>query len=627
MADDRDQQVETHLNRVLNVRSTRNAQTVRAYLVNLPDSHGNSKSGNSLEGFAREFDLQVADLTQFRDGRDDALSTSMVTALAKVMGSDGAVDGHDYDHRMDRGGFYRFTAAGMSREDDARMSRYEHYELIDRTRPEAHSACNAWADLGITGGLGGEQRRPPFRPEYYGADEAMAAVLKEIEENVNTRLLPNEQKLQAFRGMAKFGDQWGELALAQRDGQTQIVRVAPRHARTMYVNRTEDGSIDETEPYIQRLPSDRREIAKFAHWKIMRLCNRVEWGAVYGESIFEPCLRSYIQLEAMEVSMIVRRLTRAPLRYHHILDVGHLHADEIDAALERRRLKLKKRATVEVDGKIGRMGINLPTEEDMFSGKKDQNSPSDIKRLEGDENIGEIADFVHFFDKWLSGLGPPKAHLGYENNTMRSVITDLHIVFARKVRHMQMKFIAGLNHLYWVSLVLRGIDPRTVPYLIVPPTMGTRDELIRAQIMQMQATTLKYMCDGMGITGQAPSPKWLIKWVMGMPDEATDQLELLKVVKQSKGAMKNDPGTGTKSSDARSAEIAAQFLQSDDVAKQATLVSFLVGERAIAMRKEGALNIELNPFKQQEMAPVASHEFEAFCNSLGKHEWQLRSAA
>jgi hypothetical protein len=602
-------------------RDKRNADLVRTYLKALPDSRGNSKTGDSIETVSDELQVPVGDLRGFRDAKDgdnSALSTALVTTMAKLIGSDSVVSGFNYDDSLDRNNPLRLVS-NLLYQDTTRIDRYRHYDTIDKTRPEAHSALDAWADLGVTGGVGGDCSRA-FVPEYQGKDEGAKRTLADIATNINTYVFPHHAKLSAFRGMSKFGDQWGELGLGDIDGRTDLVELESRHAMTMYVKRDERGRPDPKEPYQQILPGANEPIATWAPWQIARFSNTVEWGEIYGESIFQPCLRSWVQLEAMEAAMIVRRLTRAPLRLHHILDVGHLAADKIEDAIEAQRKNRKKKTTVDANGRLNRFGINMPTEEDLFSGKRDKDSPADVKVLEGDAHIGEITDFIHFFNKWLAGLGPPKAHLGYETDTMRSVITDLHIVFARKARRAAMRFIAGLNHLYWVSLILRGIDPRTVPYLLLPPSMGTRDELVHAQVMQTYATTVKYLSDAFGVTGQVPSIQWFLRNILGLSVDAIDALDLKDAINlKGRKSQKNDPASGLASN-----EMAQAALTSDEVAKQVAATTFVLGERAFDKRAEGVLGLRLHPYSQLEFAPVGPAMFESFAMKLGRRVSELR---
>jgi hypothetical protein len=615
-----------------NKRATRDASLVRTYLKSLADSTGNSRSGNSLERVADRWNVPADDMRSFRDGRDSAMSLSLVTTISQLLGSDAAMYGYNFDPEQEPSAPIRFGSANLYRQDEAgRADRLRHYKMIPRVRPEASSALGAWADLGIIGSAA-EATRVPFVPAYQGDDPQVRTALAEISDQVNTWLMPQHVKLMAFRGMCQYGDQNAEVGLEKLGpGKYDMAKLEPRDVRTIFVNMDEKGTLNPKAPYVQRVgASPTGDDVFFAPWQLARFSNVVEWGAYYGSSIFEPCLRSYIQIEAAETAMLVRRISRAALRYLRVLDVGHIQPDEIFKAVEEQKQKQRKVRTVDTSGRRGLMSIAMPTEEDLYIGKRDKDSPADVKVLEGDANIGRVEDMTQiFYPKWFAGLGPPKAHLGWEGDTMRSVITDLHIVFARKVRSMQMRFIAGLNHLYWIGLILRGIDPRGVQYQLTPPTMGTRDELVRAQIMQTYATTVKYLADGLGMTGQVPSIQWFLKYIMGLSDDAIsdDVLQLKQVIVLTKGAPKNDPASGAKSGESveDSAQMAAAALGSDEVASRVAGLGFLLGERAVAFGVEEQMGVGGRLFAQQSLMPAFAGRFDETMHQMGVR--YLRRAA
>ncbi len=513
---------------------------LRGFLSRLPDSAGNSATGRSIDSEAESVGIEPDRLREFRDGNDAALDGSMVLAFNRLLGNGAATKGIDVDDDLadpSSNGWYRSLVAG----DPRRSAKLRTYDVIDQTRPEAHSALDAWADLGVTGSVGEEGKYAGgFEPEVHKGGEDGRKLLERIAWNVNNNLLPPDRKVQVFRGVAKYGDQFGELGLDHVGGRLDVVKVAPRHARTMFHHYQKDGSVDPAQAYKQVLPNRREPVALFPAWKVVHFMNQVGWGDFYGESVFEPCLRSYIQVEAMEAAMITRRLERAALRLKHLVDIGDCTTErEIDARLKKYGARHKKHLTIDNDGNLRQQRITMPPGEDIYVPRRDKDGVADVSVLEGDGNIERIADFLHFFNKFLAGLGPPKAHLGYEGDTMRSVITDLHIVFARKVRRMQLKFIHGLNHLYWVSLLLRDVDPRSLRYTIFPPALGTRDELIRAQVQQAHATTVQYLANAFGQTGEMPSIGWFLKYVMNLDDEVIAAMDLAEVVQLKGSGMKN----------------------------------------------------------------------------------------
>lgn len=612
-----------------NVTNGRKQEVVRYHLKQLADSSGNSVEGRkSIETIADEMEIDAEVLRDYRDGNTAALTQPFINAFAKLLGNpDAGMSGVNVDDANafadpSNGGWY----GALMAEEAQRSARLRTFQLIDQTRPEASSACDCWADLGVNGGIGEDARYAGgYEPVVHDANRDEKAVLQQASQKINAELLPDDKKWLVFRGLAKYGDQWGELSFEKQGKYFGMDKLVPRHPRTMYVHRDpKSGEQSFAKAYKQVLPGRTDAFAWFNAAEIVHFANIKNWGDLYGESIFDPCLRSYIQIESMEAGMIIRRLERASLRYKHIVDVGLVDGGDKDVRkyLDDYRARYKKIRTVDGSRNYRTQKISMGPEEDVIIPKRDNESPADVEVLVGDQYIEQIGDFMHFFAKWLAGLGPPKAHLGYEADTMRSVITDLHIVFARKVRRMQIKFIAGLNHLYWVAMVLRGIDPRGVRYSLFPPSLGTRDELVRAQVQLAHATTCRYLAQAFGQTGKQPSIQWMLSHIMGMDEETMDGLELTDVIQQvTPGAPKNDPAANpSKDSARKEAELIAGVLGSNPfVTEQTDRLQFLLDERALSLKLPSAME----SLKRKTLtAPFAGEDFNQFALSMGaKRLW------
>ena len=580
---------------------------VRSYLTNLRDDPEDRK-GRTLQRVARENEIPIAALREFRDGKNEALAPMVVNTWAKILGTDGDLAGMFSDISPISRDWYQQTLLAA---DGSRLDRYEHYEIIDRTRPEAASALDAWADIVCTGSVGETGHRAgDFEPEVKGGTRAQT-MMREIADHINGNILPDDQRLMLIRDMAKHGDDFDQIGLGKIGGRTTIVNLRSMPVKTMWVKPQPDGSVDPRDAYVQLLPGQREPVATWPAWKIVQFSNRKSRSSHYGTSIFESCMRSYIQLEAMEAAMIIRRLERAPLRMKHVLDVGHLASEqETKAAKEDYRRANRKVKTVDSNRNLSLQRISMPADEDYLVAKRSKDSPADISPLEGDAHIDKIDDFSHFFNKWLSGLGPPKAHLGYESDTMRSVVTDLHIVFARKGRRMQMHFIKGLNHLYWVELILRGIDPRSLKYSILPPALGTRDELVRAQIQLAHSTTVRNLSSSFAQSGKMPSIPWFLRYVMGLDQDTIEGLDLVDVMQVGQASL----GSGEPSRK-ESLEMASAALANPETFDQATRMRFVLEERAIAKRKPELMGLDWPRLEQP-----FGHRFDDVVRSLGVKE-------
>lgn len=603
---------------------------MRRYLKLLADSSGNvAKGSTSIDRVASDFGVDSQSLRDYRDGQEEALGRDAVAMFAKYLGRpDADMLGYPLDDALgigDADGVNTFSS--LLAEESVRRARLLTYHLVDSTRTEAHSALDAWADTAVTGNIGeGARYAGGFEPTVYNAADRTVQMMKNLEAKVNGQLLPDDQKLLAFRGMMKYGDQFGEISVKQTQGRYDIDALLPLHCRTMQIVRDpKTFAYDPNYAYKQVLIGQIEPVAKFPEWKIVHFANTINWGDWYGESLFYSCLRSHMQVEAMESGMMTRRLERAPMRYKHTVDVGMSDGSDesVKKQLKQWQDRNKKVRTVDGNRNFRVQKITLPAGEDFYLPKRDKEDVSDIEVLKGDEMIGEIEDFKHFWKKWLAGLGVPAAHLGYEDDSSKTGVNDKHIVFARRVRRAQLKFIKGINHLYWVQMILRGIDPRSVRYTIFPPSMGTRDELIRAQILLSRATTVQYLSAALGQSGKMPSIQWFLKYVMEYDDAVfeDDQLGLVKVMQKSgsgAGSFKNAPPKNVK--DRREFErLGQEALKNPIIAQQRETIDFLLEERAIGMKSP-----YLNEKFGRMTLPHFAGRFDEFVRSIGVKE--LRAA-
>lgn len=495
---------------------------VRALLTEMDDSP-NSKSENSLASLATEYGVTFQALKKFRDGNDRAIPKSTVSVWSQLIGLDTGPYPGDYKSPVD---FYNEI---YGRQSD-RSAKFDQYEIMRKTRGEVDSAASVWADMVCTGAISEDNR-------YSGGflarvvDEKQtkeAGKLREIGGMVNNYVVPTTTLHTIVRDMVINGSQYEQLGFGLRKGKPHITKLIPmpiRHTRVIDIN-----SPDRMYGFF-KLQSNTEPEKVFESWRMAHFANYLSRIDEEGTSVFASSLRVWVQVESMEGGMITRRLERAPMRFKWVIDTtGCKDAESRRNEVEKYKNLYKKQRTVDAQGKFQMLKISPPAGEDLYVGKSNKDSPADVSALDGDAHLAEIADFDHFFNRFLAGLGPPKHHLGYEADTMRSVGTDLTIVFARKARRLQMQVAKTLNHFYWIELLLQGIDPRDYDYLIIPPTLGTRDELVRAQVMMAHATVCKYLTDSFSTTGKVPDPGWFLRYVMGMDDVAIEQMNLKPVL-------------------------------------------------------------------------------------------------
>lgn len=583
-------------------RYDHDVKTIREYLVEISEG---DRHGEALDKASQKFNIDAKSLAKFRDGQNAALPATVVTLLATAMGREGDLMGTYFDPDLGKlvdDGDKLVHALIERNSDDAKL---RYFDRIERDRPEVRSAMDAWADMATSGAVGTSiDEIPLFEPKVVGSTvrgQRFQSVLNDLHDKVSTRLLPWEKKWMICRGMSQYGREWGEIALKQTEsGQFEVDEICPRHVRTMRVNRKPDGKIDFNQYYEQFDPCTNKQYTTFPFWKILHFARGTRWCQDEGEGVLDGLVSTNIKLSALENAMLIRRVENSARERVFLHDTTGMDSDATRKYIDDQKRSNKRLKTIDRNAKTDVLQIAQPTGTDHHVPSK-KDSANDVKVLQSDPNIDKIDDFKHLHATFRAGLGPPNAHLNYEGDTMKSVVTDLHIVFARKVRRLQINYLAQEKKLYDLMLILRRIDPRSQKYIILPPTLGTRDDLIQAQVANTYASVVRNLATAFSLTGEVPTIEWFLRTFMNLTDEEYESLELAPVVAPIKtdaespeklGQGNNSkPGESISNDDIRTGAEMRTAIQvakrrgeswANDATECVSGLKFLLAERAIA---------------------------------------------
>jgi hypothetical protein len=199
-----------------------------------------------------------------------------------------------------------------------------------------------------------------------------------------------------------------------------------------------------------------------------------------------------------------------------MVDTGTLDPAGAQDHLGKVKRALRKRRTISLMDNKQDLSFNpLSIEEDIFVATNKE-SKADVKVLQGDLTVGNLADLEYIQQKIFTGVKVPKPYLAHEKDSRaKSVMTEQDIQFARSVRRLQSVIHEGFKQLFDFQLVLKGIDPSAVTYTIGLPVISIIDELRTWQTEQ-----LKMLCAQMMKQAFWPSDEWILREMMGYaPDE------------------------------------------------------------------------------------------------------------
>jgi hypothetical protein len=402
----------------------------------------------------------------------------------------------------------------------SRQADLDLYEAMDEGFPEISAALDAYADNATQVGV---TRADAAR----GADQIVQVVtpneeLKQFLSEIFDRLRVDRRAWTLARSMVKNGEEFEEVVV---DRTLRVDRVKSLPASHIIRNEDRFGVLDPKKAFVQLDQTFEQEIASFEDWEVVHFRLLTRNDDRYGRSILHPVRRVFKQLQMVEDSMVVARLTRAWSKLVFVVDTGTMPPPLAHEHVERIKQEHKKRRLV--DPRTGQLRTDynpISSEEDIFLGLS-KGGQSRVDQLYGDLNIGNLSDVEYFQNKLFGGLKVPKAYLGIERDVnSRATVTNQDIQFARTVRRIQLAMRAGYHQMAELALVLEApaslrkeIDESR--FSVVLPAMQTVDEFREWEIVRVQSQVAQVLSTQLMI-----DPVFVLCYIFGFSEDQAKKI-------------------------------------------------------------------------------------------------------
>ena len=178
-------------------------------------------------------------------------------------------------------------------------------------------------------------------------------------------------------------------------------------------------------------------IANFAFWQLamgrIDPDNYDDFGCP-GRPYLDATRKTWRQLQMTEDDLVIRRRTRAPQRFSHVLDGAT--AEEL----------AKYKSTIESNKGL------MTT--DFYANHK-----GGVTGVNGDANLDQINDVVHLLDTFFSGAPAPKGLFGYSEGLSRDILEDLKKDYFEEIEGLQDTISQVYFEGFRLQLLLAGINP------------------------------------------------------------------------------------------------------------------------------------------------------------------------
>lgn len=160
-----------------------------------------------------------------------------------------------------------------------------------------------------------------------------------------------------------------------------------------------------------------------------------------GRPFLDAARTCWKKLVMTEEDLVIRRRQRAPLRLAHLLEGAKKpELDDYKAQVEKDRHEITT---------------------DYYLNKK-----GSVTAIQGDANLGEVADVVHLLDTFFAGSPFPKQLLGYAGDTARDVLEDLKRTYYDEIDSIQDTLTWAYNEGFRIHLLFRGMNPDALDFVV-----------------------------------------------------------------------------------------------------------------------------------------------------------------
>lgn len=194
-------------------------------------------------------------------------------------------------------------------------------------------------------------------------------------------------------------------------------------------------------------------------------------------SFLYNALKALNQLNSLEESMLIYRISRAPSRRVFYVDVGNLPTSKAEQYLTSLIARYKNRVSYDTDkGKISSETLQRAMVEDYWLPRREGSKGTEISTLQGSDTFNNVTDELDYFkQKLYTALGVPMSRMqGDTTFTFGKTgeITRSEVKFAKFITQLRRRFASELfNQLIKTECVMENILTEEEWKEVVEPNM------------------------------------------------------------------------------------------------------------------------------------------------------------
>lgn len=202
-----------------------------------------------------------------------------------------------------------------------------------------------------------------------------------------------------------------------------------------------------------------------------------------GQSILYNSFRIWRELNLLEMSALLNRLTKSAVIRILNVDVGDMPKEQVENFLQRLKEKIEQKAAINVDAGMAEYNNPSPIENTIYVPTHGGQGAISINTIGGDFDPKSLVDLEYFRDKLFGSLKVPKQYYGFTEDGAGfnggQSLTILSSRYGKSIKNIQNILAQMITDLINLFLIDRNLDNYVNKFAVRMQEPVTQEELDR----------------------------------------------------------------------------------------------------------------------------------------------------
>ena len=268
-----------------------------------------------------------------------------------------------------------------------------------------------------------------------------------------------------------------------------------------------------------------------------------------GQSILYNSFRIWRELNLLEMSALLNRLTKSSLVRVLNVDVGDMPKEQVRAYIQRLKEKIEQKSAIDVNKSMQSYNNPGPIENTIYVPTHEGKGAISASTIGGDFDPKSLTDIEYFRDKLFGSLKVPKQFFGFTEDgagfnggSSLSIISSRYGKTIKKVQNCLCQLVTDIINLF---LIDRGLDNYVNQFTIRMQPPVTQEEKDRREATDNK---IRYVGDVMNQLNDIEDKEIKLKIYKALISSSVNNADVIKYLDEYIASLKKPEDASTENS-------------------------------------------------------------------------------